>query len=71
MMTNKMHRLKSSLHDAINYWAVINQGSEGWRELDTFVSDKVSELMTDAAFAVLLAQSDLTKYYKEQNMLTD
>jgi hypothetical protein len=66
-----LQKLKVSLNETIQYWIDNNADSSEFNALDTSVSDFISELMTDAAFAVLMAQSDLTSYYKREEMLND
>ena len=70
-MSNELQKLKVSLCDTISGWIDKNGESEGFNQLDTFFSDDISELMSDAAFSILLSQSSLTKYYKEQGQLND
>ena len=71
MMTNNVQKLKTSLNDAVNEWLNQESESDGFEELKTYVSDNISELMTDAAFCVLLSQSSLSKYYRDYEMLTE
>jgi hypothetical protein len=70
-MNNELLKLKSSLCDAIEKW--INETAEKkdilWAELDTYIGDNTKELMTDAAFTVLLAQKNLTEYLKANGEL--
>jgi len=70
-MTNGVQKLKTSLTDVIQEWINSESESDGWSNLNTYVGDNLAELMSDSAFAVLLAQADLTKYYKENNMLDE
>jgi len=65
----RLLKLKASLIDAMTEWVNTNCDGEGWDALDTHVSDCLCELMGDAAFAILMAQSDLTAYYKNNDML--
>lgn len=68
----RLSKLRASLHDAIEQWmATESMKDNEWQALDTYTSDYTTELMADSAFNILLAQSDLTSYYKEQNMLTE
>lgn len=66
-----LQRLKVSLTEAIDKWANDIATEDDWAALDTHVSDFISELMADAAFAVLMAQSDLTTYYRREDLLKD
>lgn len=34
-----------------------------------YISDELTELMTDAAWSVLMAQHDIQNYYAEQDMI--
>lgn len=64
-----LQRLKVSLNEAIESWMNQVAAGDDWTALDTHVSDFLPELMTDAAFAVLMAQSDLTAYYQREDLL--
>lgn len=70
-MNNQVLKLKTSLTDLIDKWIEETDSSEGRESLDTYVSENIAELMADAAFSVLLAQGDLTAYYKKEMMLKD
>lgn len=67
----KLTKLKTSLVDAISNWIDEQSGNEEWDALDTHVGDFLPELMANSAFNILLAQSDLTTYYQNNNMLKD
>lgn len=65
-MNNELLKLKSSLCDVIEKW--INDSEEKkeelWMELNTCICNETKELMTDAAFTVLLSQKNLTEYLR-------
>lgn len=65
----RLTKLKTSLADTLSQWVTDNCEGEGWDALDTHVSDFLTELMAEAAFNILLAQSDLTAYYQNNEML--
>jgi hypothetical protein len=69
---NRLVKLKADLTDVIEKW-IDNQASEGdGRDaLSTYFGDFTAELMADAAFIVLLAQSDLSDYLRGQELLKD
>jgi hypothetical protein len=69
---NRLVKLKASLADAIERW-IEKEASEGdGRDaLSTYFGDFTAELMADAAFIVLLAQSDLSDYLRDQELLKD
>jgi hypothetical protein len=68
-MNNSLQKLKTSLCDAIDNWLTVEAGKGAeYDELDTYIGGNISELMTDAAFAVLLSQRDLTKYLRENEI---
>ena len=71
MISNSVLKLKSSLADCIEKWLEDNSEEDGYSELNTYVSNSISVLMADASFAVLLAQSDLSDYYRSNDMLNE
>jgi hypothetical protein len=71
ILSNDVQELRSSLADVIQEWMDEECETAGWGALDTNISDNCSELMADCAFNVLLAQSDLTKYYKREEMIAE
>lgn len=68
-MTNDVVKLKSSLNDVIQAWAEEHCEDDGCNELNIDWGNETMELMTDAAFNILLAISDHNKYLKENGML--
>lgn len=68
-MTNDLLKLKTSLTDAINEWMDKAATHNEWTALETYVGEGVSELMADSAFNILLAQKDLSKYLKKENII--
>jgi len=71
MQDERLTKLKSSLYVAINKWMEEQIPGDEWGALDTSTSDFCIELMTDSAFNILLAQSDLTAYLKNNGQLDD
>lgn len=70
MLSNDLQKLKSSLNDAIENWMLsCAEKDKEWNTLGTSTSDNVCELMTDSAFNILLAQRDLTEYYRNDGQL--
>jgi hypothetical protein len=70
-MNNDLLKLKTSLCDAINKWMNDQaEVDEEWNQLDTYISDNAAELMTDSAFNILLAQSDLTKHLRKEDIIS-
>jgi hypothetical protein len=69
---NRLVKLKASLADAMEEW-INTEASEGdGRDaLNTFFGDYTAEFMADAAFVVLLTQSDLTDYLKTEGHLKE
>lgn len=66
----RLTKLRASLVDAIEAWmSAASDDDSQWQALDTHVSDFTVELMADSAFNILLAQSDLTAYYQNNEML--
>lgn len=65
----RLVKLKVSLNDVINKWIEDSIPEENWDALDTSLSDYTVELMTDSAFNILLAQSDLIAYLKNDGQL--
>lgn len=68
-MDNELLKLKTSLNDAINKWVEEQSGNEQWEALGTLLGDFVTELMTDSAFNILLAQKDLNDYLDKEDLL--
>lgn len=69
ILTNELLRLKASLGEKIKEWMDEEGAKEDWQGLDTHISNNAGEYMAEAAFAVLLSQSDLTRYYEQEKML--
>lgn len=68
-MDNEVIKLQSSLCDAISKWGnEIGSIMPGWEKMDTYFSDNLYELMASSAFNVMLAQSDLTRFLKKENI---
>lgn len=70
-MNNQLLKLKVSLCDAINKWSneeAAKGDDNNWDALDTYIGDSTCELMTEAAFSVLLAQSNLTQYLRDNEV---
>lgn len=71
-MNNDLLKLKTSLCDVINQWMNDKaEEDEEWNQLNTHVSDNVSELMADSAFNILLAQSDLSKHLRKEDLISE
>ena len=68
-MNNDLLKLKASLCDAIKAWIDESPNSDEWLALDTSISDNVSELMSDSAFNILLAQKDLSEYLRREKQI--
>lgn len=66
-----LQKLKVSLTESIEDWVIENSALDEWDAFDTHLGDFTAELMADAAFTVLMAQKDLTAYYKQEEMLKD
>lgn len=65
MLTNQQQNVKSSLYNAIAKWHNDNVGEIN-DSFTAYFGDFITELMTDSAFNIILAQQDVTNYHKEQ-----
>ena len=65
----RLEKLKTRLYDVINKWVESEIPDPDWDALDTWISDYTVEYMTEAAFNVLMAQSDLVAYLKNDGQL--
>lgn len=68
MLSKNLQELKVSLNEAIGEWMESNSSEDGWEELG-YIGDYASELMTDAAFAVLIAGKDVNDYLEKEGHL--
>lgn len=64
MLTNQQQKLKLSLYNAIYQWGFDNADEIGDGFITPF-SDMITELMTDSAFCIILAQHDLNSYHTQ------
>lgn len=63
--------LKAKLVDAIEQWSNNNCESPEWVSLDIYVGEHLSELMADAAWAVLMGVKDIQDYLKVDGQLKE
>jgi len=67
-MEKSVLKLRLSLKEHIEQWMEEVVDSDGWRGLDTYFANETAELMTNAAFTVLLAQSKLSHYLRTEKV---
>lgn len=65
-----MNKLKATLQEAIEKWINDNCETPEWQRLNALVGNDIEKLMTDAAFAVLMAAVDTNKYIKSNYEVT-
>lgn len=72
-MTLGMRKMKVSLCEAINAWIgqQVEDETDGWSDLGIPVGDLTAEIMTDAAFNILLAQQNQNSYLFNNDMLKE
>jgi hypothetical protein len=65
-----LSKLGVTLTEAIDkWWSSGTAESEEWRELGSYVSDNINQLMSDAAMLALKSQIDIQKHLKEDGLL--
>lgn len=67
MLSNQKQNLKSSLHNAILAWLAANEDNLN-EAFDTPWGEYIIELMSTAAFNMLIAQENMTRYYEKEKM---
>lgn len=65
MIINQRRNLKSSLYNVILKWLADNE-EEIHESFDTHWGENITELMSTAAFNMLIAQEDMTRYYEKE-----
>lgn len=69
MQDIRLQKLKASLTDVINQWISDESCESNWDGLETYIGERVGELMADSAFNILLAQSDLNFFLSKEGYL--
>lgn len=72
IFSTDVQKLKTSLGDVIYKWMQEEATeSDGWNELDIYVGDRITELMTEVAFNILLAQKDHQTYLENNDLMKE
>jgi hypothetical protein len=62
MTENEKNNLKGALYNEIEHWLGKTEGQFGW------LGESTADLMTDAAFNILLAMKDCQDYIKKEGI---
>lgn len=66
-MDNNLLKLKTNLTDALEKWMQEKALESQWISINTYICDETAQLMSDAAFNILLAQKGLSEYLRKEN----
>lgn len=70
MLSKDLQQLKVSLNAVIDKWVSQVSETKGWSELG-YVGDYSTELITNAAFNVLLTIQDTNAYFETNHLLKE